>query len=309
MFLLRRLFLALPVLLGVVTAVFLLLHLVPGDPVEVMLGDAAAPADRAALRAALHLDDPLPLQYGRYLAGVVRGDLGESIRLRRPVAGLIADHLPATLELLGGGLVVALLIALPGGIVAALRAGRPPDTVLRWLAVGGVAMPNFWLGPLLVLLFAIGLGWLPVSGRGGFDHLILPSITLGTGMAGILMRMTRSGWLEALSADHVRTARAKGVGEASVILKHTGRNAALPLITVVGLQTGALLGGAVITETIFAWPGVGRLTLTAIESRDYPLVQGAVLFLAVGYVAVNLVVDLLYGLLDPRTRTAVGSRQ
>jgi len=174
--------------------------------------------------------------------------------------------------------------------------------VLRWLAVAGVAMPNFWLGPLLVLGFAIGLGWLPVSGRGGIDHLILPSITLGSGMAGILMRMTRAGWLEALTADWGRTARAKGVGEAAVILKHTGRNAALPLITVVGLQTGALLGGAVITETIFAWPGVGRLTLTAIEARDYPLVQGAVLFMAVAYVAVNLAVDLLYGVLDPRTR-------
>jgi len=301
-FALRRLLLALPVLLGVVTAVFLLLHLVPGDPVEVMLGDGAAPADRLALRAALHLEDPLAVQYGRYLGNVLRGDLGESIRLHRPVAGVIGDHLPATCELLAGGLGVALLIALPSGIVAALRAGRRADTVLRWLAVAGVAMPNFWLGPLLVLGFAIGLGWLPVSGRGGIDHLILPSITLGSGMAGILMRMTRAGWLEALTADWVRTARAKGVGEAAVILKHTGRNAALPLITVVGLQTGALLGGAVTTETIFAWPGVGRLTLTAIEARDYPLVQGAVLFMAVAYVAVNLAVDLLYGVLDPRTR-------
>jgi peptide/nickel transport system permease protein len=165
-------------------------------------------------------------------------------------------------------------------------------------------VPNFWLGPLLILVFAIGLGWLPVSGRGDLSHLVLPSVTLGTGMAGILMRMTRSGWLEALGEDHVRTARAKGLAEASVILKHTGRNAALPLVTVVGLQTGALLGGAVITETIFAWPGVGRLTLTAIQSRDYPLVQGCVLFIATGYVLVNLAVDLLYGVLDPRIRVS-----
>jgi peptide/nickel transport system permease protein len=301
----RRLALTLPVLLGVVTAVFLILHLVPGDPIDMMLGEAAAPADRAALRAALHLDDPLPLQYGRYLAGICRGDLGESIRDHRPVVELIGERLPATLELLAGGLLVALSIALPTGIAAALHAGRTVDVALRWLAVGGVAIPNFWLGPLLILVFAIGLGWLPVSGRGDLCHLILPSITLGTGMAGILMRMTRSGWLEALGEDHVRTARAKGVAEATVILKHTGRNAALPLLTVVGLQTGALLGGAVITETIFAWPGIGRLTLTAIQSRDYPLVQGCVLFIATGYVLVNLAVDLLYGVLDPRIRVSV----
>jgi len=303
-FAVRRLALTLPVLLGVVTAVFLILHLVPGDPIDVMLGEAAAPADRAALRAALHLDDPLPLQYGRYLAGICRGDLGESIRDHRPVIELIGERLPATLELLAGGLLVALSIALPTGIAAALHAGRTVDVALRWLAVGGVAIPNFWLGPLLILVFAIGLGWLPVSGRGDLCHLILPSITLGTGMAGILMRMTRSGWLEALGEDHVRTARAKGVAEAAVILQHPGRNAALPLLTVVGLQTGGLLGGAVITETIFAWPGIGRLTLTAIQSRDYPLVQGCVLFIATGYVLVNLAVDLLYGVLDPRIRVS-----
>ncbi|HEX9592139.1 MAG TPA: nickel ABC transporter permease [bacterium] len=300
----RRLVLTLPVLLGVVTAVFLILHLVPGDPIEVMLGEAAAPADRAALRAALHLDDPLPVQYGRYLAGICRGDLGESIRDHRPVVQLIGERLPATLEILAGGLLVALSIALPAGIAAALRAGRKLDVALRWLAVAGVAIPNFWLGPLLILVFAIGLGWLPVSGRSDVSHLLLPSVTLGTGMAGILMRMTRSGWLEALGEDYVRTARAKGVAEAAVILKHTGRNAALPLVTVVGLQTGALLGGAVITETIFAWPGIGRLTLTAIQSRDYPLVQGCVLFIATGYVLVNLAVDLLYGVLDPRIRVS-----
>jgi peptide/nickel transport system permease protein len=300
----RRLVLTLPVLLGVVTAVFLILHLVPGDPIEVMLGEAAAPADRAALRAALHLDDPLPVQYGRYLAGICRGDLGESIRDHRPVVRLIGERLPATLEILAGGLLVALSIALPAGIAAALRAGRKLDVALRWLAVAGVAIPNFWLGPLLILVFAIGLGWLPVSGRSDVSHLLLPSVTLGTGMAGILMRMTRSGWLEALGEDYVRTARAKGVAEAAVILKHTGRNAALPLVTVVGLQTGALLGGAVITETIFAWPGIGRLTLTAIQSRDYPLVQGCVLFIATGYVLVNLAVDLLYGVLDPRIRVS-----
>jgi len=301
-YLARRLLLTVPVLLGVVTAVFLIMHLVPGDPIDVMLGEAAAPTDRAALRTALHLDDPLPVQYGRYLGGVCRGYLGESIRDHRPVTALIIERLPATLELLAGGLAVALIIALPTGIIAALRAGRPADAALRWLAVGGVAMPNFWLGPLLILLFAIGLGWLPVSGRGDLSHLVLPSVTLGTGMAGILMRMTRSGWLEALGEDHVRTARAKGVSEAAVVLKHTGRNATLPLLTVIGLQTGALLGGAVITETIFAWPGIGRLTLTAIQSRDYPLVQGCVLFIAAGYVLVNLVVDLLYGVIDPRVR-------
>jgi len=301
-YLARRLLLTVPVLLGVVTAVFLILHLVPGDPIDVMLGEAAAPTDRAALRAALHLDDPLPVQYGRYLGGVCHGNLGESIRDHRPVTALIVERLPATVELLAGGLTVALAIALPTGIIAALRSGRPTDVVLRWLAVSGIAMPNFWLGPLLILLFAIGLGWLPVSGRGGLSHLVLPSVTLGTGMAGILMRMTRNGWLEALGEDHVRTARAKGVSAAAVVLKHTGRNATLPLLTIVGLQTGALLGGAVITETIFAWPGVGRLTLTAIQSRDYPLVQGCVLFIAASYVLVNLVVDLLYGVIDPRIR-------
>ncbi|MGD2062239.1 MAG: ABC transporter permease [Nitrospirota bacterium] len=298
----RRLALTLPVLLGVVTAVFLILHLVPGDPIDVMLGEAAAPADRATLRATLHLDEPLAVQYGRYLAGICRGDLGQSIRDHRPVVRLISERLPATLELLAGGVLVALCIALPSGIAAALSAGRRLDAALRWIAVAGVAVPNFWLGPLLILIFAIGLGWLPVSGRGDPSHLVLPSITLGTAMAGVLMRMTRSGWLDALGEDHVRTARAKGVGETAVVLKHTGRNATLPLLTVVGLQTGALLGGAVITETIFAWPGIGRLTLTAIQSRDYPLVQGCILFIAAGYVFVNLVVDLLYGLLDPRIR-------
>jgi peptide/nickel transport system permease protein len=301
-YVLRRLLFAVPTVLGVITLVFFLIHLIPGDPVEVMLGETARAADREHLRRQLGLDHPLPIQYARYVRQLAHADLGRSLHSGRPVRRLIVARYPATVELAGAALAVALLIALPLGVIAAARPHSAVDTACRGLAVLGASMPNFWLGPLLILVFAIQLEWFPVSGRGGLAHLALPALTLGMGMAALLTRMLRSTLLERLRDDYIRTARAKGAGESRVLLVHALRNAALPLITILGLQTGALLAGTIITETIFAWPGVGRLTLLAIQTRDYPLVQGCILVIALGYVATNLVTDLLYGLVDPRVR-------
>lgn len=301
-FFLRRLLVTLPILLGVVTLVFFLLHLIPGDPVELMLGETAPAADRAQLRHQLGLDRPLGAQYLGFLAGVVRGDLGQSLHSRRPVAGLIGERVRATVELMAGAMVVALVLAFPLGIIGALFQGRWPDRVAGIFAVLGVAIPNFWLGPLLILLFAVQLDWLPVNERGDFSHLILPAITLGTALAALLSRMTRASLLDVLGEDYVRFARAKGLGPARVILVHALRNALIPVITVVGLQVGVLLSGAIITESIFDWPGLGSLLLEGIYQRDYPLVQGCVLVIALTYVAVNLLTDLMYGWADPRIR-------
>jgi len=301
-YLARRLLLALPVVLGVVTLVFLLIHLIPGDPVEIMLGESALPADRDALREALGLDRPILEQYGAFLWGLCTGDLGVSLQQRRPVTTLIREHYPATLELTLAAMLISLLIALPAGILSGIRQYSVLDHSTMFMALLGVSMPNFWLGPLLIWVFSIQLGWFPVSGKGGLAHLLLPALTLGASMAAIVARMTRSSVLEVLREDYVMTARAKGLSEARVILKHVLRNAMLPVLTVVGLQFGALLAGSIITETIFSWPGLGTLMVKAIQTRDYPVVQGCVLVIALSYVLVNLLTDLLYGVIDPRIR-------
>jgi peptide/nickel transport system permease protein len=301
---LRQLVLVLPTLLGVVTLVFAFLHLVPGDPVEIMLGDSAAPADVAALRHDLGLDRPLPAQYARFLMRITHGDLGRSIAFRAPVATVIGDRYPATLELAGAAFLLALSLAVPLGVLAAARAGSMLDRLTRIASLAGACLPSFWLGPLLILGFSIGLGWLPVSGRGGPLHLILPAVTLALGMMGVLVRLVRASMLEALGEDYIRTARAKGTPGWRVVAVHALRNALMPVTTVAGLQAGALLAGAILTETIFAWPGLGRLVVEAISARDYPLVQGCVLTIGVSYVTVNLVTDLVYQAIDPRLRDA-----
>ena len=301
---LRQLVLVLPTLLGVVTLVFAFLHLVPGDPVEIMLGDSAAPADVAALRHDLGLDRPLPAQYARFLMRIAHGDLGRSIAFRAPVATVIGDRYPATLELAGAAFLLALSLAVPLGVLAAARAGSMLDRLTRIASLAGACLPSFWLGPLLILGFSIGLGWLPVSGRGGPLHLILPAVTLALGMMGVLVRLVRASMLEALGEDYIRTARAKGTPGWRVVAVHALRNALMSVTTVAGLQAGALLAGAILTETIFAWPGLGRLVVEAISARDYPLVQGCVLTIGVSYVTVNLVTDLVYQAIDPRLRDA-----
>lgn len=288
--------------LGVVTVVFLLLHLVPGDPVEVMLGESARPAERAALREALGLDRPLGVQWLDYVSRLARLDLGASLHSRRPVAALIKEHLPATLGLAAAAIAVALAVALPLGILAALKRGSLWDRAAMAVALAGVAVPNFWMGPLLILAFAVGLGWFPVSGIEGWRALVLPALTLGSALAAMLARMLRAALLEVLHEDYVRAARARGLTERRVILHHALPNAGLPVITVLGLQLGALLAGAVITETVFSWPGVGTLLVEAIHRRDYPVVQGCVLLVSVAYVAVNALTDLACAALDPRVR-------
>lgn len=301
-YVLKRLLLLLPVAWGVSTLVFLLIHLTPGDPVEVMLGETALPAAKEALRTTLRLDRPLPEQYLHFLQGLLTGDLGVSLFSREPVTTTILKALPATIELAVAGLVFALIIALPLGILAAVRKDSSVDRGSRFVALLGVSIPNFVLGPLLILAFAIELNWLPVSGRGGFDHILLPALTLGASLAGILSRMVRASLLEVLGQDFIRVARAKGLSEGRVILRHALVASLIPVITVLGLQFGALLSGAIITEIIFAWPGLGRLTLQAIQARDYPLVQGCVLIISFGYVFVNTATDLLYAYVDPRIR-------
>lgn len=301
-FLLRRLLLTVPVLVGVATLVFSLIHLVPGDPVQAMLGESASQQDVDQMRARLGLDRPLPEQYAAYVRGIVRGDLGNSMRTNQPVTQTILERLPATLELALASMGVAILIAIPLGIVAAVRAGTRVDHAATTLALVGISMPTFWLGPLLAIVFSVMLGWLPVSGRGTPAHLVLPAITLGAPLAAMLARMTRASVLEELRELYVLAARARGVSNARAVLAHAFRNSLIPIVTVIGLQFGSVLTGAVITETIFAWPGVGRLLVQSISARDYPAVQGCILLIALTYVTMNLLVDLLYGLLDPRIR-------
>ncbi|WPL18788.1 Glutathione transport system permease protein GsiC [Thiorhodovibrio winogradskyi] len=298
--LLARLSATLVVMLGVSTLVFLLLHLVPGDPVEAMLGESARPADLAALRTHLGLDRPLSVQYGDYLAGLLRLDLGQSLIDQRPVADMIAERFPATLQLTLVALSLAVIIALPLGVLAARHQGRALDSAAMGFSVLGMAIPNFWLGPMLILVFSLWLGWTPVSGREGWNSLILPALTLGTGLAALLARMVRASLLEVLGEDYIRTARAKGLNESAVLWRHALRNAALPILTLLGLQLGGLLGGAVITETVFSWPGIGSLLVDAIKARDYPVVQGCVLLISLIYVGVNTLTDLLYLWIDPR---------
>jgi peptide/nickel transport system permease protein len=301
-YLIRRLLLTIPVLFGVATLVFSLIHLVPGDPVQAMLGDSASPQDIAELRERLGLDRPLLVQYGAFLKGVTRGDLGASLRTNQTVTAAITERLPATLELAFAAMGVAILISIPLGILAAVRAGTHVDHAATTLALIGISMPNFWLGPLLAILFSITLGWLPVSGRGTPAHLVLPAITLGAPLAAVLARMTRASVIEELRELYVLAARARGVSWARAVLRHAFRNSLIPIVTVLGLQFGAVLTGAVITETIFAWPGVGRLLIQSISFRDYPLVQGCILLIAITYVTMNLLTDLVYGFLDPRIR-------
>ena len=301
-FLFRRLLLTIPVLLGVATLVFSLIHLVPGDPVQAMLGESASPQDIADLRGRLGLDRPLYTQYGSFLAGLAKGDLGVSLRTNQPVAAAIAERLPATVELAFAAICVAVLIAIPLGILAAVRAGSRVDFAATTLALVGISMPNFWLGPLLAIVFSVVLGWLPVSGRGTPAHLVLPAITLGAPLAAVLARMTRASVLEELRELYVLAARARGVSRARAVLRHAFRNSLIPIVTVLGLQIGAVLTGAVITETMFAWPGVGRLLIQSISFRDYPLVQGCILLIAITYVSMNLLTDIIYGFLDPRIR-------
>ena len=303
-FLAQRLLLTVPVLFLVATLVFLLIHLVPGDPVEQMLGEGARARDLAEMRHALGLDLPLRTQYARFLRGLARGDLGRSFKFQAPVREVILARYPATLELTLAALLVALLLAIPAGVQAALHYHRWPDRVLGLLSLLGLSFPNFALGPVLILVFSIALGLLPVSGRGSAANLVLPATTLGAALAAILTRLVRSSMLEELQQDYVRTARAKGLAESRVIYRHALRNGLIPVLTVVGLQFGSLLAGAIVTETIFSWPGLGRLTLQAINARDYLLTQGCLLAIAVTYIAVNMATDLLYGLVNPRIRVA-----
>ncbi|MES9829067.1 MAG: nickel ABC transporter permease [Candidatus Thiodiazotropha sp.] len=302
-FLISRLLSALVVIIGVVCLVFMLIHLVPGDPVDVMLGESAIPADREALRSSLGLDRPITVQLTDFLKGVSVLDLGDSLHTRQPVSELLASHIPATLELALAALIVTLLTAIPLGILAAVNRGGMGDWGAMGFSMLGLSIPNFWLGPLLILCFSLWLGWTPVSGREGISSLILPAVTLGTGFAAILARMVRSSLLEVLGEDYVRTARAKGLDETRVIWRHAMRNAWLPVITLLGLQLGALLGGAVVTEVVFDWPGIGSLMIESIQKRDYPVVQGCVLFISLAYVLVNTLTDILYGLIDPRIRS------
>jgi peptide/nickel transport system permease protein len=294
----------LPSIWLILTMIFLLIHIVPGDPVEQMLGPDAQAADVLRFRHDLGLDLPMSVQYGHYLGGLVRGNWGESYHFREPVFGLVFERYPATLELAVAALAVCLAIAIPAGVFSASRRGSGGDRATSVLTLLGLSIPNFALGPLLILFFSVKLGWLPVSGRGGLTHLLLPAVTLGSALAAILTRMVRGAMLEELSSDYIRTARAKGLRERAVLFRHAFPNALIPIITIVGLQFGTLLAGTIVTETIFSWPGIGRLAVQAIQSRDYPLLQGCILVIALSYVLVNLLTDLLYALADPRVRVS-----
>ncbi|MEO8726944.1 MAG: ABC transporter permease [Acidobacteriaceae bacterium] len=297
-----RLLYTLPVLWLVVSLVFLMIHLVPGDPVLQMLGENAPAADVLATRHAFGLDAPLGTQYIRYWNSVLHGDLGKSIRLSDSVSHAIAQRYPYTLALTLAALAIAILLSVPAGVRSAQRQNTWEDRMLGVVSLFGLSFPNFALGPILILFFAIKLGWLPVSGAGSWRHLILPAFTMGAALAAILTRMVRTSMLEELSQDYIRTARAKGLPERVVVYRHALRNAIVPVLTVVGLQFGALLAGAIVTETIFSWPGLGRLTITAISNRDYFLVQGCILVIGLTYIAVNFATDLLYSLANPRIR-------
>jgi ABC-type dipeptide/oligopeptide/nickel transport system permease component len=297
-----RLLLAFPALWLILTMVFLLAHIVPGDPVQQMLGEGARVEDLQQLRHALGLDLSLPVQYGRYMAGVVHGNLGESFRFQKPVLGVVVSHYPATLELAAVALFVCAAIGIPGGMLAAERRGRTTDHAIGVFTLFGLSVPNFALGPVLILVFSVILGWLPVSGRGGVLHLILPAVTLGAALAAILTRMVRTSVIEELSSDYVRTARAKGLPESAVLFRHAFRNALTPILTILGLQFGTLLAGTIVTESIFSWPGIGRLAVQAIQARDYPLLQGCILLIALSYVVVNLLTDVVCAMVDPRVR-------
>ncbi|MFI5086945.1 MAG: nickel ABC transporter permease [Terriglobales bacterium] len=301
-FLATRVLYTLPVVWLVVSIVFLLIHLVPGDPIQQMLGESAAAADIQAARHAYGLDLPMSRQYLNYWKGVLHGDLGQSLRFNQNVGSLIAERYPFTLKLTLASLLVALATSIPAGVLSARRRNRWEDRAISFISLLGLSFPNFALGPVLILFFAVNLGLLPVSGSGTVAHLVLPAITMGGALAAILTRMVRTSMLEELGQDYIRTARAKGLPERTVVYRHALRNAMIPVLTVIGLQFGALLAGAIVTETIFSWPGIGRLTIQAINTRDYYLVQGCILAIGLTYVAVNFLTDLLYSAFNPRIR-------
>jgi len=300
-YLLRRLWQAVLVLFGVSVVVFFILHLT-GDPVGLLLPPDASAEDITRFRKAMGFDDPWIVQYTRFLRGALRGDFGESLRHGEPAMTLVLERLPATFQLAGASLLLALCLAIPAGILSAVKRNSAVDYLATIVALTGQAMPTFWLGIMLILVFSVRLNWLPSSGRGDFQHLILPAVTLGLFTTARITRLTRSGMLEVLGQDYIRTARAKGVSEQPVVWKHALKNAAIPIITIVGIELGTLLGGSVITETIFSWPGVGRLSVQAIINRDYPVVQAAVFLLASTFVFLNFMVDVTYTWLDPRIR-------
>lgn len=299
-YLIRRVFALVPVALGVATLTFALIHLVPGDPVVAMLGDTAAPADLAGMRHQLGLDRPVLAQYASFLAGLARGDLGESISYRQPVARLIAERYPATLELAAAGLLVAILIAFPLGFIAGAKPGGAGDIGAMGFAILGISVPHIYLGPLLMIVFSLDLRWLPLTGRGGIAHLVLPAVTLGTALAAIVARMLRQSLIAVSSSDYMRTAIGKGLSRRAALLRHGLRNALTSVVTLLGLQLGGLLTGALIVEMIFSWPGLGRMLISAINARDYPLVEGCVLTFALTYVVVNMATDAVYAMVDPR---------
>jgi peptide/nickel transport system permease protein len=300
-YLLRRLWQSLVVLLGVSFVVFFILHLT-GDPAAVLLSPEATAAEIESFREAMGFNDPFLVQYARFLRGALQGDFGQSIRHGEPAFALVVERLPATFELAGAALILALCLAIPAGIVSAVRRNSALDYFSTIVALLGQSMPTFWLGIMLILLFSVQWNLLPSSGRGGWEHLLLPAVTLGLFTTARIARLTRSGMLEVLNQDYIRTARAKGVSGPPVVWKHAFKNAAIPIVTIVGIELGTLLGGSVITETIFAWPGVGRLSVQAIANRDYPVVQASVFLLATTFVLVNLLVDVVYTYLDPRIR-------
>lgn len=302
----KRILLLIPTLYVVVTLVFFLVHLIPGDPVDAILGEQARPADRQRLIKELHLDQNLWVQHSYFLVGLMHGDLGESLYDRTPVRQSLGEKFGATLELALFSMLVALTLAIPLGLISALRQDQWEDHSAMLVALLGISIPNFYLGPLLILFFSIYLGWFPVSGKEGFDSLILPALTLGTALAAMVSRMTRTSMLEVMRTDYVRTAKAKGLGPARVYLKHAFRSALIPVVTVIGLQFGALLAGTVVTEKIFNWPGIGSFLLEGISRRDYPVVQGCVLTIAFTFILVNLLTDLLYARLDPRVKLGKG---
>jgi ABC-type dipeptide/oligopeptide/nickel transport system permease component len=299
---LTRILYTLPVVWLVVSLVFLLIHLVPGDPILQMLGEGVPAADLQAARHAYGLDLPLSQQYLNYWKGVVHGNLGLSLRYNQSVSKLLVQRYPYTLKLTLSALLVAVLLSIPAGVRSARRRNEWDDRTISVVSLFGLSFPNFALGPILILLFSIKMGWLPVSGSGTFANLVLPAITMGSALAAILTRMVRTSMLEELNQDYVRTARAKGLSETTVVYRHALRNAMIPVITVLGLQFGALLAGAIVTEKIFSWPGIGRLTIDAISNRDYYVVQGCILAIGLTYIAVNFMTDLVYSILNPRIR-------
>jgi ABC-type dipeptide/oligopeptide/nickel transport system permease component len=297
-----RLLYTLPALWLILTMVFLLIHIVPGDPVLQMLGQDARAEDLDQLRHTLGLDQPIGTQYARYMEGLFRGDWGTSMRFSAPVRAIVLNRFPATIELSFAALLVCMAIAIPAGVFSASRRGSVADRATSVFSLLGLSVPNFALGPVLILVLSIWAGWLPVSGRGGATYLILPAATLGAALAAILTRMVRGSMIEELSSDYVRTARAKGISESAVLFRHAFPNALIPVITIIGLQFGSLLAGTIVTESIFSWPGIGRLAVQAISARDYPLLQGCILVISVSYIAVNLLTDFLYAVVDPRVR-------